>query len=129
MLFRSVQNRPDLVEPRRESFATYTVYCRARHAYDAAVAKYYLEFKPDGSFRAPDVLPGQYTLALSVTAPPADPLREDAWQNPGPVLGGVTNTVAVPALWGERSDDALDLGTIVMPVKESAALSNTTRKN
>ena len=124
-----VQNRPDLLDPRRESFATSTAYWRARHAYDAAVAKYYLEFKPDGNFRAPDVLPGQYTLALSVTAPPADPLPEDAWQYPGPVLGGVTNTVAVPALSGERSTDALDLGTIAVPVKESAALSDTARKN
>jgi hypothetical protein len=42
------------------------------------------------------------------------------------VLGGLTNTVVVPPISGERSDEPLDLGTILVPVHESRALSNAT---
>ena len=68
------------------------------------------------------MLPGQYTLALTVTAPPADPLREDASDHPGPVLGGVTNTVVVPPVSGARLDEPLDLGVILVPVVETPRL-------
>jgi hypothetical protein len=117
-----VQHRPDLVAPRRDAFPNATSFFNAYGRYDAAVANYYLEFQPDGSFRADDVLPGQYTLAVTVTAPPADPLREDAGQHPGPVLGGVTNTVEVPPVSGARLDEPLDLGAIRVPVVEAPRL-------
>jgi len=115
-----VQNKTDVVAPRVGQFSDHLAFSRAWNTYDASIAKYYLEFQPDGSFRVSDVLPGQYTLAVSVKAPPADPMGEDAWLYPGPVLGGITNTIVVPSPSEESSDGSiLDLGVIPIPSRTS----------
>jgi hypothetical protein len=119
-----VQDRPELVPPQEAQYPNTLAYFSAWGAYDASIAKYYLDFQPDGTFRVDDVLPGQYTLALSITAPPADPLRADARGEPGPLLGGITNTVVVPPMSGERVDAPLDLGPILVPMVETPALGN-----
>ena len=111
-----VQDKPELAPPQITQFSNYNAFARAYGVYDASIAKYYLDFQPDGAFRVDDVLPGQYTLALSITAPPADPLAEDAWTRPGPVLGATNKTVVVPPMSGEREDEPLDLGTITIPI-------------
>ena len=122
-----VQNRPDIPIPQKKQFPGISVFMDAAIHYASAIPKYYLEFQPDGSFRADDVLPGQYTLAVSITAP--DPMGHEAWLNMGPKLGGVTNTVVMPPMPGERSDEPLNLGTILVPIKEAPALDNSPGKN
>lgn len=112
-----VQDRPDLARPVDNEFPPTLAYWEAVRAYQAAIAKYYLRLQPDGSFRADDVPPGQYTLSLTITGPPADPLREDAWMYRGKVLGGITNYVVVPEGATEQDDAPLDLGAINVPLK------------
>lgn len=112
-----VQDRPDLTRPTDNHVPPSPAYLEAIRAYDAAIAKYYLRFQADGSFRVEDVAPGQYTLSVTITAPPADPLREDAWMYPGKALGGITNRVVVPQLSTEQTDAPMDLGTIDVPIK------------
>jgi hypothetical protein len=111
-----VQDKPELLAPQTAQFPNSPAYFRAWAAYNASIAKYYLDFQPDGAFRVDDVLPGQYTLAFCVTAPPANPLSENAWMDRGPVLGGITNKVTVPPISGERLDEPLDLGAILVPM-------------
>ena len=123
-----VQDKPELVPPRMSQFHGSLAYSRAWQAYDASIAKYYLVLQPDGTFRVDDVLPGQYTLAFSATAPPADPLAEFAWTHPGRELGGITNTVVVPPMPTERVDDPLDLGAILVPMVDTPAVRNTAGK-
>lgn len=120
-----VQDRPDLSRPADNQFPPTSAYWEASRAYDAAIAKYYLRFQPDGSFRADDVSPGQYTLSLTITGPPTDPLREDAWMYPGKALGGITNRVVVPDLSDDQSDTPLDLGTINIPIKPAQTDAHT----
>ena len=119
-----VQDRPELVPPQVTQFSNFNAFARADRVYDASIAKYYLKFQPDGAFRAEDVLPGQYTLTLSITAPPADPLADDAWSRPGPVLGATTRTVVVPPMSSERLDEPLDLGPILVPIVDTPAPGN-----
>jgi hypothetical protein len=114
-----VQDKPGLVPPQEAQFPSRSAYFRARSAYDASIAKYYLNFQSNGTFRVDDVPPGRYTLALCVTAPTADPLSEDALMNLGPVLGGITKIVVVPPIPSGQSDEALDLGTIRVPMEDS----------
>jgi hypothetical protein len=123
-LLSLVQDRPELLEPREDQFSSSAAFFNALNAYMAAKAKYYLDFNPDGSFRIDDVLPGQYTLAVSITAPPADPLREDAWMYPGPVLGGITNIVVVPPSLDEQKELPLDLGPISVHIRVASAAKN-----
>ncbi|MCX6923358.1 MAG: hypothetical protein NT154_09145, partial [Verrucomicrobia bacterium] len=123
-----VQDKPELVPPRMSQFPGSLAYSRAWQAYDAPIAKYYLNFQSDGAFRVEDVLPGQYTLAFSATTPPADPLAEFAWTQPGRELGGITNTVVVPPMASERLDDPLDLGAILVPIVDTPAVRNTAGK-
>jgi hypothetical protein len=120
-----VQDRPDLSRPADNQFPPTSAYWEASRAYDAAIAKYYLRFQPDGSFRADDVSPGQYTLSVTITGPSADPLREDAWMYPGKALGGITNRVVVPDLSDDQSDTPLDLGTINIPIKPAQTDAHT----
>jgi hypothetical protein len=119
-----VQDKPELAPPVDAQVLNSSAYSRAWNAYDASLAKYYLSFQSNGAFRVDDVLPGQYTLALRVTAPAADPLGEDAWMRPGPVLGGITNAVVVPSSSSELADEPLDLGTILVPVVDEASADN-----
>jgi hypothetical protein len=119
-----VQDKPELLAPQTAQFPNSPAYFRAWAAYNASIAKYYLDFQPDGAFRVDDVLPGQYTLAFCVTAPPANPLSENAWMDRGPVLGGITNTVIVPLISGERLDEPLDLGAILVPMDDAPAPGN-----
>src|SRR5262249_16934217 len=70
-----VESRPDLAPPRETQALPSPTFFRQWNLYNAAIAKYYLEFGSDGSFRAEDVLPGRYTLAFTVTAEPAQPMR------------------------------------------------------
>jgi RNA polymerase sigma factor (sigma-70 family) len=116
-----VENKTGMVEPREPQFPNGHAFFPAWSAYDASIAKYYLDFQPDGSFRVSDVLPGQYTLAVTINAPPADPLREDAWMYPGPILGGVTNTIVVPSPSDQNSEDSLlDVGVIPISITSPA---------
>jgi len=124
-----VQDRPELVLPQRPQFPSSRAYFKAWGAYYASIANYYLDFQTEGTFRVDDVPPGQYTLTLRVTAPPADPLSENAWTEPGPVLGGITNTVVVPPMSSERVDEPLDLGAILVPMVDTPALSNAAGKH
>jgi hypothetical protein len=123
-----VQDKPELVPPQRAQFPSSAAFFRASGVYDASIPKYYLEFQPDGAFRAADVLPGQYTLAFRVTAPLTNPLSEYAWTDAGQVLGGITNTVLVPTMTSERVDEPLDLGTILVPVHEAPSLIHANAK-
>jgi hypothetical protein len=124
-----VQDRPELTRPVDNHFPASSDYFEAFRAYDAAIAKYYIRFQPDGSFRADDVAPGQYIISLTITAPPADPLREDAWLYPGKALGGITNRVVVPEVSPEQNDTPLDLGTIEVPIKPSPGDKHTALAN
>jgi hypothetical protein len=104
--------------PRMSDFPDTQAYYRAWNAYDASIAKHYLEFQADGSFRVNDVLPGEYTLALSINLPPPDPLREDAWLRSGPEIGGITNTIHIPTVSDDNTESLpIDLGTILVPLK------------
>jgi protocatechuate 3,4-dioxygenase beta subunit len=122
-----VQDRPDLTRPVDNEFPPTSAYWEASRAYEAAIAKYYLRFQPDGSFRADDVSPGQYSLSLTITEPPADPLKENTWMYPGKVLDGITNHVVVPELTPEQNDTPLDLGTINVPMKAPQTDAHTAR--
>lgn len=111
-----VQDRPDLVRPVDNQFPSSSDFFERFRTYDAAIAKYFLRLQPDGSFRADDVSPGQYILTLTITGPPADPLREDSWLYPGRILGGITNRIVVPDISADQNDAPLDLGTIRVPI-------------
>ncbi len=119
-----VQDKPELVPPQDAQFPSRSAYFRAWNAYEASILEYYLNFRSDGTFRVDDVPPGRYTLAFRVTAPPADPLSEFGWMSSGPVLGGITNTVVVPPISSEQSDEPLDLGAIRVPMADAPALGN-----
>ena len=116
-----IEERPDLVAPKMEQFPNNSAFFKALNGYNASFGKYYLRFDPDGSFRVDDVLPGQYTVAIRVTAPPADPLDEDAWLHPGPELGGITNTVIVPSTSSGQTGEPVDLGVVRIPINDRAS--------
>src|SRR6185369_15686459 len=120
-LIALVQNRPDLVAPKMEQSPTDGVFFRLWNIYDASIAKYYLELHPDGSFQITDVLPGEYTLAVPINEPPANPSQETAWLRPGPGLGGITNSVVVPQPANDQIEPPLDLGQIMIPIQSPAA--------
>lgn len=116
-----VEDKPELVPPQMAQFPSPSAYVRASGVYDGSIPKYYLDFQSDGAFRVDDVLPGQYMLALRVTAPPADPPSAYAPTLPGRALGGITNTVVVPPMSSERVDEPLDLGAILVPIADRPA--------
>lgn len=120
-LIALTQNRPDLAPPKMGEAPGDGKFFRLWGIYEASIAKYYLEIRSDGSFEANDVLPGEYILAVSINEPPADPANEMAWLHPGPVLGAVTNTILVPILADDRTQSPLDLGSISIPISNSAS--------
>jgi hypothetical protein len=114
-----VQQRPDLPELRWEDFqGDHQAHLRASMVRQSQIAKYYLTIKADGSFRADDVLPGDYLLNIHIKAPPEDPLAEDAWHQPRRTLG----QVSVPVAIGSRdAREVVDLGIITIPITNSVA--------
>lgn len=71
--------------------------------------EYAVEIADDGSFRIEDVPAGNYDLSLWFVSEPGD-LGQ-------PPLGTVTRAVIVPEMPGGRSDEPLDLGTVVVQIR------------
>jgi hypothetical protein len=79
---------------------------------------YQLEFERDGSFRADDVPPGTYELRIRVSNPNQSSPRGFSFNsNPEDELGSLEREVIVPP-----GQDAFDLGTLVVSMKEDPAL-------
>ncbi len=94
----------------------------AGKAYLAVSRQYPIVVQPDGTFRADDVPPGEYALALSVSKPPASrfailPAGEQE-------LGHVRHEFTVPPMNGDRSDEPLDLGTLVLHAPKKLAVGD-----
>ena len=113
-----VQQRPDLPEVKGENFrGNDQGYSRAWSIRDSQIAKYYLAIAADGSFRTDDVLPGNYSLQVTIKAAPVDPLADDAWMQFRRDIGKVDMAVVIPEA---DSRDPLDLGVITIPITNSS---------
>ncbi|HEX5217998.1 MAG TPA: sigma-70 family RNA polymerase sigma factor [Verrucomicrobiae bacterium] len=124
-LFALVQQRPDVLDVRREDFGdNHHAYLRAWSARESQIRKYYLAIQPDGSFRTDDVLPGTYLLQLNIKAMPNDPLADDASMQPRRELGKVTVPVTVSA---DETREVVDLGTITIPLTNSPPPTHSAR--
>ena len=97
---------------------------RAWSSRDSQIAKYYLAIEPDGRFRADDVLPGNYTLQVSIKSPPEDPLAGDAWMRPGREIGKLDLQVVIPE---SVSREPVDLGAIAIPITDSAPATSASK--
>jgi hypothetical protein len=88
---------------------------RSQRTYDFTIAG-------DGSFRIEDVPAGTYVLRFRVpTRPPRfDPTRPNPNQIPRPQeLGTLGREIVVSELTGGRSDEPLDIGSLVLTVRSS----------
>lgn len=70
--------------------------------------------QPDGSFRADDVVAGDYNLIVTVYASSSP--DGDSWRS----LGQAVVEFSIPEIPGGRSDEALDLGKVVPKAIERA---------
>jgi RNA polymerase sigma factor (sigma-70 family) len=123
-----IQQRLDLPEVRWEDFqGDHQAHLRARSARESQIAKYYLAIKPDGSFRVEDVLPGNYTLQVTIKSPPEDPLAEDAWMKPRREIGKLELPVAVPEA---ATGQPMNLGALTISITNlaPATAAQTTKK-
>ncbi|HXJ60076.1 MAG TPA: M56 family metallopeptidase [Verrucomicrobiae bacterium] len=112
-----------------DQFATASAY---RKAYDAtfgtvklqearAARLYQLEFERDGSFRAEDVPPGTYDLRIRLTNPGQPGERQFATRAEDE-LGSLVREVIVPP-----GTTALDLGSLMVPIKDDPTLKRAAR--
>lgn len=75
---------------------------------------YVVVINPDGTFRVEDVPAGKYELRMSVFEPPTSG-RCCGW---GELIGRVSHEFEVPEMPGGRSDEPLDLGTLVLKIEK-----------
>jgi hypothetical protein len=75
--------------------------------------------QPDGSFRAEDIIPGEYQLSIQIH----DDYEEPRWST-FRVLGKTEQTITVPDLPGgqARTDEPLDLGLIPFQLDRGVAV-------
>ncbi len=113
-----VQERQDIPEVRWEDFrGDHQAHMRAWALREAQIAKYYLVIQPDGSFRTDDVLAGNYTLKITIKAPPEDPLADDAWMKPRRDIGKVLRSVVISET---DISEPMNVGVVTIPITNSA---------
>ncbi len=71
----------------------------------------HFQLQDDGSFRIEDVLPGTYELEVEIVEFPSD----DRWRF-GRTIASVTSEIVVPEMPGGRSDEPLDIGSLLLTV-------------
>ena len=71
----------------------------------------HFQLQDDGSFRIEDVLPGTYELEVEIVEFPGD----DRWRF-GRTIASVTSEIVVPEMPGGRSDEPLDIGSLLLTV-------------
>ncbi|MBN1359266.1 MAG: carboxypeptidase regulatory-like domain-containing protein [Sedimentisphaerales bacterium] len=109
---RPVVGRVAIPDPVRDKIDWTTVECSVRS--QSPQSTYRLlraTVERDGSLRADDVPAGDYCLHFSVYTPATTPRGFR-----GELLGSLVHPFTVPEMPGGRSDDALDLGLLTLPM-------------
>jgi peroxiredoxin len=82
---------------------------------------YSVQFETDGSFRIDDVLAGTYELHLNLTDP------EDTSNNRYGMdrsIGTLDKEIVVPEMPNGRSDEPLDVGSLILPLKKQLKIGD-----
>ncbi len=103
--------QPALVAPRPDAFPNMSAFHEALWNYTMNEATYYPSFKPDGSFVADDVPPGNYKLDVHITQPRSGPHDEERFMGIGTPIGSLIVSVTIPDAPVAPIHEPFDLGT------------------
>jgi hypothetical protein len=115
--------QPAPVAPKRAGFPDESVYWDAWWNYTLTESRYYLVFKPDGSFVVDDVPPGDYKLELHLTEPRADRHDRERYMPAGREIGSLTKNITVPESPANGVENAFDLGTLTVELQSGSHAS------
>ncbi|NQV33711.1 MAG: redoxin domain-containing protein [Phycisphaeraceae bacterium] len=83
--------------------------------YNTNARQYAFRINKDGAFRIEDVIPGKYTFTVNIETPMG--------QRPSREIASYYGSVTAPPMPGNRSDDPLDLGDLVLTMHHDSQLS------
>ena len=107
-------NEPGL-RPKRADFASREAFIQASDSFHAAIRaqiRFGAMCNADGSFRAPDVSPGEYKLEITARGFNPDSVAPNVDSGFLPEIASFTGDVTVPDTGDSETNEPLDIGTI-----------------